>query len=269
MKPISERFSSMKLTTAILAVLILWFVWGILLSNSDIYVPGFRMMNSTLLPVWFRMSEGLSKTLKIWFAGLCFVMIVLAGNLVFCSWTRMIGILRNRLIRHKVLMFIIHVVFGLVVLGHLASFLLGYRYENVRLQQGETFSLPDGYALTVTDVHFADDPGVLKKPPKQLGPNEYHPKMNLVAVVLKQKGSQVTDGRISFLHPLTHKDIQVSLKRFTPPKGRENQKDGARKPGVVLIISKNPVKSLVFVLFPMMIAGIGIYMGMTWRLRHF
>ena len=269
MKPISERFSSMKLTTAILAVLIMWFVWGILLSNSDIYVPGFRMMNRDLVPAWFETPEALSQILKIWFLGLCFIMLGLAVNLVFCTWTRMIGILRNRLVKPRVFMLIIHVVFGLVALGHLASFLLGYRYENVRLQQGETFSLPDGYALTVTDVHFADDPGVLKKPPRQLGPDEYHPQMNFVAAVLKQKGSQVTDGRISFLHPLTHKDIQASLKRFTPPKGGENRKDGARKPGVMLIISKNPVKSLVFVLFPMMIAGIGIYMGITWRLRHF
>ena len=114
-----------------------------------------------------------------------------------------------------------------------------------------------------------DDPGVLKKPPRQLGPDEYHPQMNFVAATLAQEGARVADGRISSLHPLTHKDIQVSLKRFIALKGGESQKNDARKPGIVLIISKNPVKGLVFALFPMMIAGIGIYMGMTWRLRYF
>ena len=117
MKPVSERLSSMKLTMAILGILVLWFVWGILLSNSDIYGPGFRMMNSDLVPAWFETPEALSKILKIWFAGLCFIMLGLAVNLIFCSWTRMIGILRNRLVKPKFIMLIIHVVFGLVALG--------------------------------------------------------------------------------------------------------------------------------------------------------
>jgi hypothetical protein len=31
------------------------------------------------------------------------------------------------------------------------------------------------------------------------------------------------------------------------------------------VVSKNPVKCLVFFLFPVMIVGIGVYMIMTWR----
>ncbi len=269
MKPVSDRLSSMKLTAAILVLLILWFTWGIFLAGSDTYLSGFKMMNKTLAPAWFKAPEALSPILKIWFSGLCLFMFVLGVNLVFCSWTRMVGILRNRLIRSKIVMLIIHVIFGLVALGHFGSFLLGYRYENVKLNQGQTVSLPDGYALTATNVHFVDDPEVLKKPIRQLGPDQYHPRMNFLEAVLTREGNRVATARIYSLSPLTHKDIQVTLKRFTPPKGAENKKGNIRKPGVVLTISRNPVKVFVFALFPIMIVGIGIYAAMTWKSQNF
>jgi hypothetical protein len=63
------------------------------------------------------------------------------------------------------------------------------------------------------------------------------------------------------------KDIQVTLKRFTPPRGRKSRDAKPGKPGVRLIISRNPVRLFVFILFPVMIAGIGVYMVMTWRTR--
>ena len=162
-------------------------------------------------------------------------------------------------------MLVVHVVFGLVALGHLGSFLLGYRYENVRLLEGKTFPLPDGYELTLANIHFVDNPEVLKRKPWKLGPLEYHPEMNFVSAVLKHKGIPVSEGKISYLNPLSHGDIQITLKRFTPPKQAKNRKAGSLKPGVLLIISRNPLKGTVFVLFPIMIAGIIIYTVMTWR----
>ena len=269
MKPVKEQLSSMKLTTAILLLLILWFVWGIFLAKSDAYVSGFKIMNRTLAPAWFKSQDVFSPILTLWFLGLCFLMLALGVNLVFCSWTRMLGLLRGRRIKPKIVILIIHVFFGLVALGHFGSFMLGYRYENIKLNQGQTVSLPDGYAVTVADVDFRDDLQVLKKSLRDLGPDQYHPQRNVLEAVLKHEGIPVANGAISFLHPLTHKDIQITLKRFTPPKGRKSREAGSEKPGVVLTISKNPVKVFVFVLFPLMIVGIGIYAAMTWRSPFF
>lgn len=265
MKNISEQLASLYFTTIILIVLMLWLTWGILLSQSNTFGPGFDLMNSTLAPDWFSRTHGLPLLMKLWFVGLCVVMAVLAINLVFCSWVKILKIIRIKLIMHKVVMLIIHMVFGMVALGHFGSFFLGYRHENIKLQQGQSFALKDGYILNLTNVHFVDNPRVLGKSLKELSPEEYHHDANFSEVTLSRDGKQVTSGRIYFLIPLTYKNIQVTLKRFTPPKGITGGNHAVRKPGVKLVVSKNPVKILVFSFFPVMIVGIGIYTIMTWR----
>ncbi|OEU68200.1 MAG: hypothetical protein BA867_01945, partial [Desulfobacterales bacterium S5133MH16] len=232
MKKISEQLASLYFTTIILVILMLWFTWGILLAQSNSFGHGFDVMNSTLAPAWFSPTQGLSLLLKFWFVGLCVVMAVLAINLVFCSWVKILKIIRIKLITHKLVMLIIHVVFGIVALGHFGSFFLGYRYDNVKLKQGQSFALKDGHILIVKDVHFVDNPHVLTKPPKELRSDEYHHDANFSEVTLSRNGNQVTGGRIYFLRPLTYKDIQVTLKRFTPPKGINHSSHEVRKPGV-------------------------------------
>ncbi|MGD9333991.1 MAG: hypothetical protein PVJ50_03285 [Desulfobacterales bacterium] len=265
MKKVFEQLASLYFTTIILAVLILWFTWGILLAQSNTFEHEFYVMNSTLAFDWFLQTQGLSLLLKFWFVGLCMAMVVLAINLVFCSWVKILKIIRIKLVMNKLVMLIIHIIFGVVALGHFGSFFLGYRYENVTLQQGQSFALKDGYILSVEDVHFIDNPLVLKKSPKELGPEDYHYEDNFSEVALSRDGKQYTSGRIFFLRPLTYKNVQVTLKRFTPPKSITGGNHTVRKPGVKLVVSKNPVKCLVFFLFPVMIVGIGVYMIMTWR----
>ena len=265
MKKVSEQLASLYFTTIILIVLILWFTWGILLAQSNTFEHEFYVMNSTLAFNWFSGTQGLSPVLKFWFVGLCVAMAVLALNLVFCSWVKILKIIRIKLIMNKLVMLIIHIVFGVVALGHFGSFFLGYRHENVMLQQGQSFALKDGYILRVKNVQFVDNPLLLEKPFKELGPEDYHHKNNFSEVELRQNGKPVSRGRIFFLRPLTYKDIQVTLKRFTPPKGNNGGNPALQKPGVKLVVSKNPIKSLVFFLFPVMIVGIGVYMIMTWR----
>jgi hypothetical protein len=265
MKKISEQLASLYVTTIILVVLILWFACGILLAQSNTLAHEFDVMNSTLAPAWFSRTQGLSLLMKLWFVGLCVAMALLAINLVFCSWVKILKIIRIKLIMSKLVMLIIHIVFGVLALGHFGSFFLGYRYENVTLQQAQSFVLNDGYILSVKDIHFVDNPLVLEKSPKELGPEDYHHNANFSELALSRKGKQLTSGRIYFLRPLIYKNIQVTLKRFTPPKGNNGGNSALQKPGVKLVVSKNPVKCLVFFLFPVMIVGIGVYMIMTWR----
>ena len=265
MKKVSEQLASLNFTTIILIVLILWFTWGILLAQSKIFDHGFDVMNSTLAFDWFSRTQGLSLLLKFWFVGLCMAMVVLAINLVFCSWFKILKIIRIKLVINKLVMLIIHLVFGVVALGHFGSFFLGYRYENLTLQQGQSFSLKDDCILSVKEVHFVDNPHVLATPPKELGPQQYHHKDNFSEVELSQDGKLLTKGPVYFLRPLTYKNIQVTLKRFTLPKDITGGNHPVRTPGVQLVVSKNPVKTFVFMLFPVMIVGIGIYMIMTWR----
>ena len=265
MKKISEQLASLYFTMFILTVLILWFTWGILLAQSNKFAHAFDVMQSTLAPAWFSPTQGIPLLLKFWFVGLCTVMAVLAINLIFCSWVKILKIIRVKLILHKLVMLIIHIVFGLMALGHFGSFFLGYRYENIKLHQGQSFTLKDGYILSVTDIHFVDNPQVLTKSPKELSPKQYHHHANFSKVALSRNGKKIASGQIYFSRPFTYKNIQVTLKRFTSPKSIDRGNDELQKLGVKLVVSKNPVKYFVFFLFPVMIIGIGVYTIMTWR----
>jgi hypothetical protein len=267
MKRIFEQLSSMQFTTVILAVLMLWFACGILLAESDAFCQGFKVMNSYLTPAWFSQPGRLSFLLKLWFAGLCLVMAILGINLIFCSWTKILKIMHNRQTASRLVMLIIHIVFGLVALGHFASFFLGYRYENIKLQEGQSLTLPEGYAVTVRNIHFVDDVTLPYQRPKKGGPGAFHPEANFCEVALTRNGAAVSEGKACSLTPFAWKGMQVTLNRFTPPKAMKNRDNTEREPGVRLIISRNPVKPFVFILFPVMIAGIGVYTVMTWRTR--
>jgi len=266
MKRLVEPLASMHFTAGILIVLMAWFAWGILLAESDPFRPGFNVMNSVLAPEWFSRPGRLPIVLGFWFVGLCGVMGVLGINLIFCSWTKIVRLMRNRQAAARLVMLIIHMVFGLVALGHFGSFMLGYRFENVHLREGQTFELPEGYAVTVEAIHYEDSPALFQ-PPREQAPGAFHPEANFCDLALTHNGNGVAQGSAFFLRPFVYKDIQVTLKRFTPPKGKNQGSVRGSKPGVRLIVSRNPVKRVVFVLFPVMIVGIGIYMVMTWRTR--
>lgn len=256
----------MQLTIGVLSLLIFWFAWGIFLVESTSLRDGFNFMNSVLALEWFSHPQRLPFLVKFWFIGLCNVMAVLGVNLIFCSWTRFLRLVRDRHATSRMVMLIIHTVFGLVALGHFGSFFLGYRFENVHVAEGQTFELPEGYAITVKAIHGGVNPVMYASGGKH-APVAFDPKMNFCEVALTRNGIQVAEGSAFFLRPFVYQDIQITLKRFTPPREYTRGNMRGSKPGVRLIVSRNPVKLLVFVLFPVMLAGIGIYLAMTWRTR--
>lgn len=256
----------MQLTIGILSLLIFWFSWGIFLAESTSLRDGFNLMNSVLALEWFSHSKRLPFLLKFWFIGLCSITAVLGLNIIFCSGTKFLRLMRDQRATSRMVMLIIHTVFGLVALGHFGSFLLGYRFENIQLAEGQTFDLPEGYAITVKAIHGGVNPAMHPSHGKQT-PVAFDPEMNFCEVALIRKGIQVTEGSAFFLRPFVYRDIQITLKRFTPSKEYTRGNMKGSKPGVRLIVSQNPVKLLVFILFPVMLAGIGIYLAMTWRTR--
>jgi len=266
MKRLNEYLASMQFTIGILLILMFWLAWGILLAESTAFREGFNLMNSVLAPEWFSRPQGLSSLLKFWFVGLCGVMSVLGINLIFCSWTKILKLMRNRQAASRLVMLIIHVVFGLVALGHFGSFVLGYRYENVHLKEGQTFTLPEGHAVTVKAIHGGENPVMFQSPRDQTA-GTFDPEANYCEVALIYNGAEAAQGPAFFLKPFVYKDIQVTLKRFMSPKGKKHEKADGSKPVARLIVSRNPVKRVVFVLFPVMLAGIGLYLVMTWRTR--
>ena len=267
MKKITEKLSSLHFTTWTLIVLFIWFSWGIVLASFENFSEGFRLMNSTLLRHWFSDPDNGFLLLKFWFVGLCVVAVLLGINLVFCSWNKIFKFIRVRLNGPKLIMLVVHVIFGLVALGHFGGFMLGYKHDNVRLHEGQSFFFQNGHEVKVTKIYFSDDPSILKKSRNNLTRDEFHYRLNFAEIVLSREGRGICRDRTYMLKPMRIKGIQVTLKRFTPPRAQGSGDKGG-KPGVVLVISKNPVLSIFLVFYPLMIVGIGIYLMMTWRLPY-
>jgi hypothetical protein len=265
MSRVSEALSSLTFTTWTLVVLIAWFASGLLLARSESYSPGFAEMNGSLVREWLLTPDGGSALLKVWFVGLCLAMVLLGVNLVFCSWNRIFRIIRVRFSGPKLVMLIVHFIFGLVALGHFGGFMLGFRHDKVRLQEAQSFRFQDGYDLTVTDIHFVDDHRVLHKTRRELTRNEFHYRANYAEVVLRHNDRELGSDRLYVLRPVRRKGIQVTLKRFTPSRpGNPDPKDAATA-AVMLAVSRNPVLGVFLALYPVMIIGTGIYLVMTWR----
>lgn len=277
MRRVSERLSSLAFTTIVLAALVLWLTWGILMAGSTAYSEGFFLMNSRLVREWLMDADGGSTLIKFWFTGLCFITALLGVNLIFCSWNKILRIMRAKLSRPRFLMLVIHMVFGLVALGHFGSFMLGYRYEKVLLGEGQSFGFRDGYRLKVDRVSFVDDPAVLEKSPRYLLSNDFHYRRNFADVVLFREGRVVLKDKVFVLRPLRRDGVQITLSRFTPPGGAKGAKRSGNPPGkadrqpkgggprVMFVISKNPVLIPFLVVYGVMIVGMGIYLAMTWQ----
>lgn len=261
MNRVTERLSSLNFATWTLVVLFLWIVWGLALAMNNDFLNGFREMNSILVRDWLLNPTRGVILLKIWFVGLCLVMIVMGINLVFCSWNRILKIMRHRFSGATLFMLIVHIIFGLVALGHFGGFMLGYRYE-VPLENNKSFQFEGDYKLEVTKIHFANDPEILKKSRREILRDEFQYENNFAEVALYQGERLLLKDRIYLLNPLHYGNIQITMKRFLPPK-ENNTSD--RLPRVMLAISCNPVLKIFLCIYPLMILGIAVHLIMTWR----
>jgi hypothetical protein len=145
--------------------------------------------------------------------------------------------------------------------------MLGYKHDNVRLREGRSFSFQGGHEVKVAKIHFEDDPVILKKSRRDLTRDEFHYRSNFAEIVMSREGREVNRGRAYVLKPMRSGDIQVTLKRFIPPRSRDGGKKGG-KPGVAVVVSRNPVLGVFLFIYPLMIIGMAIYLVMTWRLPY-
>jgi len=264
MSRISEKLASFHYTTWNLVLLLLWQVWGMLMAGSEAYKKGFQGMNNVLVRDWLLSKDAGFPILKVWFAGLCFLMILLGVNLIFCSWEKIFRIIRTRFNGPKFFMLIVHVIFGLVALGHLGGLMLGYEYNNIQLSEGKTYSFKDGYRIEVKSVNFISDYKVLEKT-KYITKDEFDYRKNSADIVLTRNGKEVSSGSVSILDPLEYRDIQITLRNFIKsPDAGDWQAGAESKPWIVLTVSRNPVLKIFLIIYPLMIAGIFIHLIMTW-----
>jgi len=254
MKSLTEHLGSLSLTTTTLIILLLWLSGGILLNAAPTFFPGFESMNRTLLSEWLRSPQE-RFFLKAWFIGLCLCMVLLGVNLIFCSWRRFFNLLRKNFGAARALMLLVHFLFGFVALGHFSGFMFGYRYEDIRLAQGQVFQPAPDHSIKVEKIQLAD----ASRTPGRLGRNpsifDLNPRRNFAEVSISEEGKEIRRQELSFLTPLRSGARQVTLRGFT----------AGSDPDVVLAISSNPALQFFLILYPLMIAGMGLHLAITWR----
>lgn len=265
MSRISERLASLHYTTWNLVVLLLWLAWGMLMTVSDAYYEGFKGMNNVLVRDWLMSHETGFPVIKVWFIGLCLLMIFLGINLIFCSWEKIFKIIRTRFNGAKFYMLIAHAIFGLVALGHLGGLMMGYKYTNISLGEGHAYTFEDGYRIEVKSINYISDYKVLEKT-KYITKDEFYYRKNSAEVVLSKDGKELKKGNIFILNPMDYRGIQITLRNFViSPELKDGEDITDKKPWVIVNVSRNPVLKIFLVLYPAMIAGIFVYLIMTWK----
>ena len=256
--------------------LILWCSAGIVLATNEKFSNVFHHMNDTLLIDWLKHPQKEAFIFKIWFIVLCIIMVILGISLVFCSWNRFFRLIRSkRADFSKYIMLFVHITFGFAALCHFIGFICGYKYENIHLNCGQSYNFEDGYGVRLEQTHFIDDFTSLKLHHRDLTKKNFHYHSNYADIMLVKNGKALCHGRIFILKPFCFKGIQITLKRFTPPviqspvekryKHANNICKNDKKTGIKIIISKNPVLYAFYMIYPLMIFGIFIYLVITWR----
>jgi len=251
MKISPATLASQRFTTGLLGLLCIWctaFPYILKLSGGKKIA---KAMNHSLFIDWFLQSSSHYPFLRFWFIGLCLLVVLLALNLVVCTWRRFTP--KLGLSRQKWLMFLIHLVFGLLVAGHGAGFIWGWRPPLVKAHMNSTIKLDQEHQLTVNKIIFHDDPQILKKPRSKWDSDDFSFHLNRANVSLSKNGVEIVSGEISTYNPLQKGSLQITLLGFTPPT------PGTSIPGIRLQVSRAPFARPVIWLFHIMILLTFIY----------
>ncbi len=255
MKISSAMLASQRFTTGLLGLLCVWFA-------AFPYILKFgggkkiaKVMNHSLFIDWFLQDSGRYPSLKFWFVGLCLLVGLLALNLVVCTWRRFFP--KLGLSRQKWLLFFIHLLFGLLVAGHGAGFIWGWRPPPVKAHMNSTIKLDQEHQLTIKEITFYDNPQILKKPRREWNSDDFSFDKNRAHVSLSKNGAELVSGEIATYNPLEKGSLQITLLGFTPPV------PGSSTPGIHLQASRAPFARPVIWLFHIMILLTFVYLMIT------
>lgn len=269
MSKITEKLSSMHITAWTLVFLILWMGIGLYLAGAELYTKDFRVMNNMLIRDWLFSDKTESGFLKIWFVLLCAGMTVIGINLIFCSWTKIFKIMRARFSGNQLFMLIVHAIFGFVALGHLGGLMLGFEYNNIRLGRGDNYSIKEGYEVELKKVHFVGDIKALKKSRRDITRDDLDYRESYAEVSLRRDGKLLETKKLYLLKPMNYQDVHVTLRSFILPDYLKGEPVSDTEAWVMFTLSRNPALKVFLIIYPVMIAGIFIYLVITWRKTKF
>lgn len=262
---ILSKITSIKVTFIGLVFLVLSLLAGVVLSTHEQHIDALRSLSRQLPLTWF-LNEGSSDiVVTTWFILLCAGAILFFIHLVLCVGTRLYHRLtRNALCVRQWCFIILHAMFILVMLCHGLSMVIGYKISDIQMMIGDRFDFDDTYELSLSDIQFVDDPTILITPypkrRKRMTRETMHRQKNTAQIVLKDDGRIVTRGRLAMLSPIRTGSTRITLTDFFI----SDDAPGASI-GVKLVITRNPIVSLFFSAYAVLILVFGIYVVLNWR----
>lgn len=257
-----KRLSSLVLTLYALGGVVLCLAVGIVLAQVQPYSAAIRRMDHGLVRDWLLAAgggEAGSVVLALWFLGLCTAVGVLVLNLGACIWTRLLPRLKNVSRFNYWVLLLAHVLMILILLGHLSQMTLGFKEEGLKLLPGQSKTFPGDLRLTVEQVHFVNDPGLLNLTYRQ-GRRAHTTKVfsraeNTVRIVLWRGPQRVAGGDLHILEPLLAAGTRLTLSDFFRDDSGEKSRVGA-----VLTVAYNPLTGFFFAAY---LAWIAVYLLLT------
>ncbi|GAU07403.1 hypothetical protein [Desulfoplanes formicivorans] len=257
-----KRLSSMYFAFWAITALVLWMGLGALLaSKGGPYYDLFKELNEQMIATWLVRDAQDQPIIAGWFAGLCLIAGALLLNTGLCIWQRIVPMFHaGRMSRN--LLAVMHILVILVMLGHGLSMIVGDKYANKVMFPGQTIAFGDGYTLRMDSLVFVDDPTLLRLPQHdkhmKMTRDAVHMQDNQVTLTLSKNNQVIARPQVKIMEPFDHGSLHVVLKTFVWPKNKNHV-------GAVMIIVRNPLATLFFIIYALMIATLGWYVIITWK----
>lgn len=247
-----KKIASLYVTLAALAGMIICLLWGWVMGFTQAFRPVIRSMNDQLIIDWLISNSSAHPTVAAWFILLCLASAVLFVNLAACIVDRLWPWSQNGGGMRRILLLASHVLFAVIMLGHAASFITGFKYDQIKLSDNGVMPLEQGYELRVEKVIYVDDPELLKlehkKSKRVLTREAFNRYENGAIVAIFKDGVKMLSGKAMLLQPVQKGQVTVSLTGMYIDESVENP-----APGGTFAVVKSPLNELFFGAYSLLI----------------
>ncbi len=294
MKKIVRILGSLELTLVLMLLVSLWFALGAVLAVSSQYGNTVRSLNDQL--VWKSLFELPRSWDKIWSASFNWVQIqreIVAGfpspdrtvktwlwaafalafllgiNLLFGIRHWLADFFRRRLDFRRFLLLTVHVLFGVVLVGHLVSALWGVKaVGQIPVRVRERIELPERLALEVDGIEVLDAKDVTGREGERawMTPDRYLRQPVRVHYTIYEQGRPVHRGQVGTFAPDAYRGLRVTLIPFSF-RSQVSHDFVGKGVGPQIAVTRNPGVPIMAVFQPLWILCLLAYLLATPRFR--
>ncbi len=252
-----EHLSSLSFCFVLMAALALWLGMGILLTRHPVADSIIKGMNDELILSWLGNSAASHPLISGWLIVLMGLSGLLFINLACCCFMQPALKIRLNSGARPLLLFTLHVLIGLVMIGHGAHMAIGFKSSNMELLPGQSNGLPDGTTIELKSASCSFASVLQHKDRQQrrqlLTRDRVRLKDNYIDFSVSREGATIQGGRACLLKPYRRGAFRVTLNRFFLIPEKSLPDTGVPAVGAVITVVENPLHELFFGVYAFMI----------------